>query len=583
MVTMIEPVIPRFSNEDLAQIFKTIADMLEIKGEIIFKVLAYRKATDTLNNLGGDIYQYWRQGTLTDIPGIGKAIAEKINELLSTGRLEFFERLQTEVPISLVTLLEVPDVGPKKVALFRKSLGVTNLAELESAAKEGRLRILPGMGEKSEAKVMAGIEALKRRSGRVALGKAWPYAQQLLVFLRSLPGVSAAEPAGSLRRMLPTVGDLDLVVAAADSGIVMDAFTQHPDILAVLARGETKASVEFRNTLRSQLWVYPPERFGTGWLYATGSKDHNVRLRELAQKMGLSLSDASFLREGRSELLCASEEEVYAALDLSWVPPELREDRGEVQAALENRLPNLVQVKDIRAELHAHTRWTDGTLSVLELAEAARARGLDILAITDHTASLGVTGGLSMDALRRQREEIANAQQILGDSIRLLWGAEVEIKADGALDYEDDFLAEMDIVIASLHTSLRQPRDVVTERLLKAIRNPHVDVIGHPTGRMLPNREGADLDMEAVLNAAFETQTALEVNAHPSRLDLDAAYIRRAVESGIPLCINTDAHAASDLDLLHFGVATARRGWATPNNIINTWETDRLLNWLQRA
>jgi DNA polymerase (family 10) len=580
---MIDPIIPRFSNEDLAQIFETIANLLEIKGEIIYKILAYRKATDTLNNLGGDIYQYWRQGTLTDIPGIGKAIAEKINELLSTGRLEFLERLQAEVPISLVTLLEVPDVGPKKVALFWKSLGVTNLAELESAAKEGKLRMLPGMGEKSEARVVAGIEAIKRRSGRVALGKAWPYAQQLLVFLRSLPGVSAAEPAGSLRRMRPTVGDLDLVVAAADSGVVMDAFTQHPDILAVLARGETKTSVEFRNNLRSQLWVYPPERFGTGWLYATGSKDHNVRLRELAQKMGFSLSDASILREGRNELLCASEEEVYAALGLSWVPPELREDRGEVQAALENRLPNLVHVENIRAELHAHTRWTDGTLSLLELAEAARARGLGVLAITDHTASLGVTGGLSMESMRRQREEIAHAQQILGDSIRLLWGAEVEIKADGALDYEDNFLAEMDIVIASLHTSLRQPRDVVTERLLKAIRNPHVDVIGHPTGRMLPNREGADLDMEAIFNAAVESQTALEVNAHPSRLDLDAAYIRRAVESGIPLCINTDAHAASDLDLLHFGVATARRGWAAPENILNTWETDRLLRWLQRA
>ena len=280
------------------------------------------------------------QGTLTDIPGIGKAIAEKINELLSTGRLEFFERLQTEVPISLVTLLEVPDVGPKKVALFWKSLGITNLAELESAAKEGKLRSLPGMGEKSEAKVMAGIEALKRRSGRVALGKAWPYAQQLLVFLRSLPGVSAAEPAGSLRRMRPTVGDLDLVVAAGDSGVVMDAFTQHPDDLAVLARGETKASVEFRNTLRSQLWVYPPERFGTGWLYATGSKDHNVRLRELAQKKGLSLSDASFLARRSQRAALRQRGGSIRRAGLSWVPPELREDRGEVQAALENRLPN---------------------------------------------------------------------------------------------------------------------------------------------------------------------------------------------------------------------------------------------------
>ncbi len=573
--------VPRFSNEDLARIFETIANLLEIKGEIIYKTLAYRKATDTLNNLGGDIYQYWHQGTLTEIPGIGKAIAEKIGELLSTGRLEFFERLKVEVPISLVTLLEVPDVGPKKVALFWKSLGITTLPELESAAKEGKLRSLPGMGEKSEAKVLAGIEALKRRSGRVALGKAWPYAQALLAFLRELPGVTAAEPAGSLRRMRSTVGDLDLVVAASDSNAVMEAFTCHPDVLEVLARGETKASVEFRNNLRSQLWVYRPERFGTAWLYATGSKDHNVRLRELAQQKKLSLSDASFLLEDGSELLCTSEEQVYVTLSLPWIPPELREDRGEIQAALEDRLPPLVQVSDMRAELHAHTSWTDGTLSVLEMAEAARERGLTVLAITDHTASLGVTGGLSVEAMRRQREEIASVQQSLGDSIHLLWGAEVEIKADGTLDYDDDFLSEMDIVIASVHTSLRQPRDVITDRLLKAIRNPHVDVIGHPTGRMLPNREGADLDMEAVFQAAAENRTALEINAHPSRLDLDAPYIRRAIEAGIPLCINTDAHAASDLDLLHFGVATARRGWAAPENILNTWDTNQLLNWLQ--
>ncbi len=405
----------RFSNEDLAHIFETIANLLEIKGEIIYKILAYRKATDTLNNLGGDIYQYWRQGTLTEIPGIGKAIAEKISELLSTGQLEFYERLQTEAPLSLVTLLEVPDIGPKKVALFWKILGITTLPELEIAAKKGELRSLPGMGEKSEAKVLAGIEALKRRSGRVALGKAWPFAQMVLGFLRGLPGVTAAEPAGSLRRTRPTIGDLDLVVAANNTNLVMEAFTHHSDILEVQAKGETKASVEFRNNLRSQLWVYTPERFGTGWLYATGSKDHNVRLRELALKRNLSLSDASFLREDQSELLCSSEEQVYGTLGLPWIPPELREDRGEVQATLENRLPNLVQVKDIRAELHAHTNWTDGTLSVMEMAEAARARGLKVLTITDHTASLGVTGGLTVEGMRRQREEIASVQQTLGE------------------------------------------------------------------------------------------------------------------------------------------------------------------------
>jgi DNA polymerase (family X) len=578
---MMEHDLPRYTNEDLALLFETIANLLEIKGEIIYKTLAYRKAADTFSNFGGDIRHVWREGRLTDIPGIGKAISEKIDELFTTGKMSFYENLKQEVPITLVDLLDVPDIGPKKVALFWKSLGVTTLPELEAAAKSGKLRSLPGMGEKSEAKVLAGIEALKRRSGRIGLGKAWSFAQRLLTFLRALPGVQAAEPAGSLRRMRSTVGDLDFVVSADQSSPVMASFTQHPDVFSVISQGDTKSSVEFLNNLRAQLWVYPPERFGTAWLYATGSKDHNVRLRELALKKNLSLSDAAFLREDGTEVLCASELEVYDLLGLPWITPELREDRGEIQAALARTLPRLIEVGDIRAELHAHSNWTDGTLSVLEMAEAAKSRGRTILAITDHTAGLGVARGLSVEDMRRMRDEIAIVQEAMGDSLRLLWGAEVEIKSDGSLDYEDEFLAEMDIVIASLHANLRQPRQQVTERLLTAMRNPHVDIIGHPTGRLLPNREGADLDMDVVLRAAVEHNVALEINAHPSRLDLDAPYARRAVEMGIKLSINTDAHGASDFDLLHFGMATARRGWVKAEDVINTWDLDRLLAWIK--
>lgn len=570
-----------FTNEELADIFKKIADLLDIKGEVIFKTLAYRKVAEGLYELDRDINEVWREGKLAEVPGVGKAIAEKIDELLTTGKLGFLEKLEQEVPPTLVDLLQVPDVGPKKVALFWKQAAITTLPELEAAAREGRLRGLPGMGEKSEAKILSGIEALKRREGRASLAKAWPFTQSLLAYLRALPGVQRAEAAGSLRRMRATVGDLDLVVAAADSRPVMEAFTTHQDILEVLARGETKASVEFRNNLRAQLWVFAPGRFGTGWSYATGSKDHNVRLRELALKNGLSLSDAAFLKEDGGEILCAQEEEVYATLGLPWIPPEIREDRGEIEAALAGKLPRLIERQDVIADLHAHTTWSDGKLSVREMAEAAVQRGYKILAITDHSVSLGVAGGLSIERMEGLRDEIRSVQTELGERIHLLWGTESEIHADGTLDYPEEFLAQMDIVIASLHTSLRQPREQVTARLLKAISHPHVDMIGHPTGRLLPNRDGADLDMEAVLKAAAEHQVALEINANPTRLDLDAIYVRRAIELGVMISINTDAHSANDLDLMPFGVATARRGWAETQDVINTWSHASLLDWLR--
>jgi len=572
----------KLTNRQLAQIFHTIANLLEIKGEVVYKILAYRKVSENLLELGQDAYDLWLAGRLTDIPGVGKAIAEKIDELFTTGKLGFYEKLTAEVPVSLVELLQVPDLGPKKVALFWRELGVTNLTELEAAARAGKLRGLPGMGEKSEAKVLAGIEALSRRTDRIPLGRAWPFARELLAFLRLQPGVQAAEAAGSLRRMRATVGDIDLLVAAEDSEAVMQAFVGRADVLRVLARGATKCSVEFNDGLRAQLWVHPPERFGTALQYATGSKDHNVRLRELALKQGLSLSEHALQRKDGSEILCAREEQVYAALGLPWIPPELREDRGEVQAAREGRLPRLLEIGDLRAELHTHTTWSDGTLTVQQMAEAARARGMKVVAISDHSPSLGVAGGMTIAELRQQRQEIRAAQQALGDSILILQGAEVEIRADGSLDYPDEVLAELDIVCASLHTGLRQPRQKVTERLLSAIRNPHVDLIGHPTGRMIPDREGADLDMDAVLAAAAEHGTALEINAHPARLDLDDVYARRAVEMGVLLAINTDAHTASDLDLLHFGVATARRGWVTAEQVLNAWEPERLLEWLRK-
>jgi len=570
------------NNRQLADTFTLIADLSEIKGEIIYKTLAYRKAAENLAGLGREANEYWKEGKLQDIPGVGKAIAEKIDELLNTGKLEFLEKLKEEVPPDLAKWMKVPSLGPKKIAMIWKTLGITALADLESAAKEGKLRELPGMGAKSESAILEGIASLARRSGRIPLGRAYPLAQEIIATLKKVRGVVAAEPAGSLRRMRSTVGDLDILVAAKDSSAVMEAFTSLPGVSRVLGKGETKSSIEFSDGVRAQVWVHPPEKFGTALQYATGSKDHNVQLRQLALDNGLSLSEHSFtnIKSGK-EIFCATEEEVYETLGLPWIPPELREDRGEVQAAKANKLPKLIQLKDIKADLQVHSTWSDGKLSMLEMARAAAKRGMKVIAFTDHSVSLGVTGGLSIEKHKQQAAEIKKIQKQLGDEILVLHASEVEIKADGSLDYPDEFLASLDLVLASMHSSLRQPREKVTQRTINAIRNPHVDIIGHPTGRLIPDREGADLDMDAVLNAAAETGVALEINAHPSRLDLDDVYARRAKEMGIPITINTDAHSEADLDVLFYGVATARRAWLTKNDVINCWSTDKLLKWLK--
>jgi DNA polymerase (family 10) len=452
---------------------------------------------------------------------------------------------------------------------------------LEAAARAGHLQELPGMGQKSEAKILAGIESLARRTTRTPLWKAWPFAEDLIAKLMEIPGVSKATTGGSLRRMRETVGDLDILVAAQDSKPVMAAFTGLPEVLRVLGSGETKSSVEFNNGLRAQLWVHPPERYGTALQYATGSKDHNVRLRELALKRGLSLSEHAFTQLDGAEILCSQEEEVYEKLGLPWIPPELREDRGEVQAAQAGTLPEFIQLDDIKSELHTHSPWSDGKVTIKEMAIAAREQGYKILAVTDHSPSLGITQGVTIEDFAHQRAEINAAQEQLGGSITILQGSEVEIKADGTLDYPDEVLAELDIVFASLHVSLRQPGEQITQRLINAIRNPHVDVIGHPTGRLIPDREGAQLDMEVVFSEAAQSGVALEISAHPERLDLNDIHARQAIEMGIPLSINTDAHSPPELNLMHFGVSTARRGWVEPKHVINTWETEKLLNWLK--
>ena len=569
------------NNRQLADTFTLIANLSEIKGEVIYVILAYRKASENLMTLGREASEYWKEGKLREIPAVGKAISEKIDELLTTGKLEFLEKLKQEVPASLADWLQVPGLGPRKISLIWRTLNITALSELETAAKNGQLRDLPGMGVKSESAILEGIASLARRFGRIPLGRAHPLAQQIITTLKGVKGVVAAESAGSLRRMRSTVGDLDILVASKDSAAVMEAFINLPGVSRVLGKGETKSSIEFTDGVRAQVWVHAPEKFGTALQYATGSKDHNVQLRQIALAKGLSLSEHSFTK-ANGEIFCATEQEVYKTLGLPWIPPELREDHGEVQAAKENKLPKLIEVKDIKADLQTHSTWSDGKLSMLEMAQAAAKRGMKVIAFTDHSASLGVTGGLKMEDHKKQAVEIKKIQKQLGDKILVLHASEVEIKADGTLDYPDEFLATLDLVVASMHTSLRQPREKVTQRTINAIRNPHVDIIGHPTGRLISDREGADLDMEAVFKAAAETGVALEINAHPSRLDLDDMYARRAKDLGIPISINTDSHSEDDFDNLFYGVAIARRAWLTRDDVINCWSTKKLLSWLNK-
>lgn len=567
------------NNRDVAAMFDTVADMLAIRGDSIHRILAYRRAAESIADLGRDVNQVYADGELTQITGIGQTLADKIEEMLTTGKLEFYDRLSQEIPPSLVEMLRVEGLGPKRVKQIYETLALATLDELTEAARAGKLQNLSGLGKKSEAKIVAAIEALVRHGdGRTPLGDAWPIAQEILAELADLPGVTKTAVAGSLRRMKETIGDMDLMVAAEEAEPIMTHFCSLPLVESVDARGPTKSRVTLLNGLGVDLRVLPAARWGTLLSYFTGSKAHNVRLRELALKRGLSLNEHAFTPEdGGDEILCATEADVYAQLGMPFIPPELREDRGEIEAAQRGTLPNLLTQDAIIADLHMHTTWSDGKMSVLEMAQAAQARGLHYIVITDHSVSLGIANGLSVARLRAQAAEVRAADEAMGPDFRVLHGTEMEIRADGTLDFPDEVLADLDFVIASLHVSLSQSREQVTQRLLNALHNPHVDMIGHPTGRLLPDRPGADLDMDQVLATAAATGTILEINANPSRLDLRDNHVRRALELGVKLAINCDAHHVDHFALLHYGVATARRGWATAVDVVNTWPVAKLL------
>lgn len=566
-------------NLELADIFERIACLLEIKGELVFKTLAYRRVAESLRDMVEDVHVLRENGRLEEIPGVGKAIAGKIEELLDTGRLEFLKRLEEEVPPTLIDLLNIPDVGPRKVALFWREAGITTVDGLEEAARNGRLHNLPGMGRKSEERMLEGILAYRRSTRRYPLPMARAMAKPWVNWLKEQPGVTQVEIAGSVRRWKTDIGDLDIVFASEDPKPVMEAFANKKEIQRIIARGDNKTSVELTDGLRMQLWCQPPERFGSLLQFVTGSKAHNVRLREYARKVGFSLSERGFLDAQGVEHLCRTEEDVYEKLGFPWIPPELREDRGEIQAAVEKRLPNLIRFEDLTADLHLHTVWSDGEGTIEDMVETAQALGRKLLAITDHSFLLKIDDEIPYEKLERQKAEIHDLRKKYGSDFTLLHGVEVDILSDGSLDLPVEILKDLDIVVASLHSNLHQPRQVITDRLIRAIRNPFVDIIAHPSGRSLPRFEGADLDWDAVYAAAGACNVALEINSNPEHLDLDEAHARRAAELGILLCIDTDSHAPRQLKR-RYGVEVARRAWIEAPQVLTTWSPEQILDWL---
>ncbi|MSQ11874.1 MAG: PHP domain-containing protein [Dehalococcoidia bacterium] len=525
------------SNEEIARMLERLADLSELKGELVFKVRAYQRAARSVEQQSEPLEQWVRDGRdLKEIPGIGKEIAAKIAELVTTGRMTTYEKLKTEFPEGVLALLDIPGVGPKTALRLAQELHINSVQELEQV-----------------------IAALRERC----------------------PGVQPAVPVGSMRRWRETVGDVDLMVLSDRGQEVLDALVKLPMVVEVLAHGGKKASVQVSGGLQIDLRVVERESFGAMLQYFTGSKEHNVVLREYVGKRGLSLNEYG-ITDLKTEKLApiASEEEFYQRLGLPWIPPELREGGAELEAVLVGKLPKLVEVADLKGDLHVHSDWSDGWEPLEVMLAAAKARGYEYVALTDHSVGRGIANGLSPERLREQRKLVRAAEKRLG--IRVLHGAEVDIRADGRLDYAGEVLAELDLVVASVHSAMEQDRETMTERILKAMRSPHVDVIGHPTTRLIGQRPPIEVDMEALFQEAARTGVALEINAHPDRLDLKDVHIACARELGALLVINSDAHDAAGLDVMRFGVATARRGWCEAKHIVNMRPLPEFLAWLER-
>ncbi|MCP3141070.1 DNA polymerase/3'-5' exonuclease PolX [Pyxidicoccus xibeiensis] len=574
---------PTVDKAAVAQVLRDISILLQLQGEGGYRVRAYDMGADRIVGLPQELGPLVAEGRLESLPGIGPALAEKITELVTTGRLRYFEELKAKFPPGLLELTRLPDIGPKKVAALWRELQVGSVEDLERACREGRVRQLKGFGEKSEAKMLEGIAVYRRARGeRKLLGDVLPIAEALLERMKAAPGVVRASLGGSVRRRAETVADVDIIASAPDPVPVLDALAHAPGVAAVLGKGGSKCSVRLEaGDLQVDLRVLPDEDYATALHHFTGSKAHHIRLRNLGQERGLKISEWGVHREDGTKVPVTDEAGLYALLDMQYVPPELREDNGEVEAAREGRLPqDLVTLEDVQGAVHAHSTWSDGKHSLEEMALAARELGLKYLTVTEHSEAAIYAGGLKVDDLKRQWEEIDRVNAAV-PGVRLLKGIEVDILESGALDYADSVLEQLEVVIGSIHVRHGMDEDQMTRRLLTALDNPCLHILGHPTGRLLQSREPYPVRMEEVLERAAERGVAVEVNGKPARLDIKAEYIRQGLKHGVRLVVSCDAHRREDLRNLAFAVATARRGWARKSDILNTLPADRFITSLR--
>ncbi len=563
------------NNGDIANLFDEIADLLELQNANPFRVRAYRTAARTLQGLGRDVAAMVEAGEdVRELPRIGVDLAEKITDIVEMGTTPMLEELRAAFPPGLVALTRLPGLGPKRVRLLHDELGVNDTESLRKACDDGRIHGLKGFGAKTEAHIREALEAAAKAPPpqRMLLAVATPLVEEMLEYLRAVRGVQRAVAAGSYRRGRETVGDIDLLVTAGTDSDVIDRFTVFPAVAQVVSHGTTRATVVLHNGLQVDLRVVPDESYGAALHYFTGSKDHNVVVRHMAQQLDRKVNEYGVF-EGETRIAGETEESVFAAIGLPWIPPELRENRGEFEAARDGRLPRLIEASDIRGELHAHTVATDGRNTIREMAEAARARGLEYLAITDHSKRLTFINGLDADRLLRQCDEVARVdEEVVG--ISLLKGIEVDILEDGSLDLPDEVLARLDFVIASVHGAFDLGREKQTKRILRALDNRYVTLLGHPTGRKLPDRPSYDVDVEQIVRHAAQRKCFLEVNSQPQRLDLADIYCQMARDEGVLLCLDTDTHSVKGFDNLRYGLAQARRGWLTADDVANTRPLD---------
>jgi len=563
-------------NLEIAAVFNQIADLLEIQGANPFRVRAYRRGAASLESLTDNIEAIVQQGGVRNISGIGEDLEKKIVEYLQSGRMEFHEQLKHEVPLGLVKMVEIPSVGPKTAKQIYDQFRIQTIEELEALCRTDSLLGVPGFKKKTIENILRGIELYRRRRGNYLLGKAVPIATQICRYLE--PHAERVSYAGSLRRMKEVVHDIDILAASTNPEQTMKAFLGMPLIDSVLAQGGTKASLRVQDDLQVDLRVIEPRSWGAAMHYFTGSKAHNIRMRERAIKLGLKLNEYGLFDGTDQYIAGADEKDIFEKLGLPFIPPVLREDQGEMEAAAAGKLPNIVELPDIQGDLHMHTTWSDGKYSTEEMIEAARKRGYKYVAITDHSKSLGVAGGLSDDDLMKHMEEIRSIGSKYAD-IRVLAGTEVDIRLDGTLDYSDELLGKLDFVVASVHSGFKQSRSELTARVVRAMQSPYVRVIGHPTGRLLGDRDPYEIDFEEVMKEAARTRTCLEVNSNFHRLDLNDVHCRKARDMGVHVIISTDSHNYDDLLNLPYGVATAQRGWIEKDRVLNAQPVEKMLNF----